>query len=126
MAHAPTLLILDPDVALQEQLTRLLTRHYVVQGVATIEAARQVIATQPPAIFVLELDLPQEGSMEFLRLLRQDPRLKDLIIVCLTRRASVQDKVQAFQAGTSDYVVKPFPSTFLTRLILLQRIQRSA
>jgi DNA-binding response OmpR family regulator len=48
-----------------------------------------------------------------------------MIIICVTTRRAVQDKVRGFQAGADDYIIKPInPESFPLRLALLERLRR--
>lgn len=56
---------------------------------------------------VLDLTLPGLDGLELARRLRRDFR-RSTPILMLTARDSVQDKVEGFDSGGDDYLVKPF------------------
>jgi DNA-binding response OmpR family regulator len=56
---------------------------------------------------VLDLTLPGLDGLELARRLRRDFR-RTTPILMLTARDSVQDKVEGFDSGGDDYLVKPF------------------
>lgn len=58
-------------------------------------------------VLVLDLGLPGLDGVELCRLLRADQRVA-LPVLMLTARDSLQDKVQGYEAGADDYLVKPF------------------
>jgi len=58
-------------------------------------------------LVVLDLMLPKVGGLEVLRLARTAGVRTPVIL--LTARAGVPDKLDGFEAGADDYIVKPFP-----------------
>ena len=56
---------------------------------------------------VLDLMLPGVGGLEVCRRLREDAR-RDVPILMLTARDTLEDKVGGLEAGADDYLVKPF------------------
>jgi len=57
-------------------------------------------------LVVLDLMLPKVGGLEVLRLARAAGVRTPVIL--LTARAGVPDKLEGFEAGADDYIVKPF------------------
>lgn len=69
-----------------------------------VEALQQA-ANFKPHLVVLDLSLPGMDGLEVAERLQADP---DLLIVMLTARDQVPDRIVGLQAGADDYVVKPF------------------
>ncbi len=61
----------------------------------------------PPALVLLDLNLPRMSGIEFLQELRSDPELKDLCVIVLTSSNEPNDRAAAFRYEVEDYVVKP-------------------
>lgn len=77
-------------------------------AVATAEDAQtalQQVDRFQPHLVILDLMLPGMDGLELAERLRQDP---DLMIIMLTARDQVADRVTGLRAGADDYVVKPF------------------
>lgn len=68
------------------------------------EALTQV-ARFKPHLVILDLMLPEVDGLDLAQRLRRDP---DLLIIMLTARDQVADRVNGLRAGADDYVVKPF------------------
>jgi CheY-like chemotaxis protein len=60
-----------------------------------------------PCMVLLDLKLPYVPGLEVLRRIRQDPVLKDIIVIILTSSQEASDVDQAYDIGTNAYVVKP-------------------
>ncbi len=79
--------------------------------------------TPPPALILLDLNLPKMSGIEFLSELRKDPELKELHIIVLTSSDEPKDRAAAFEYDVDDYIVKPhsfseFTSAMATILAL--------
>jgi two-component system OmpR family response regulator len=68
------------------------------------EALAQVDKFKPHLV-ILDLMLPEVDGLVVAERLRRDP---DLLIIMLTARDHVTDRVVGLQAGADDYLVKPF------------------
>ncbi|HEX8916897.1 MAG TPA: response regulator transcription factor [Chloroflexota bacterium] len=69
-----------------------------------LEALVQVDRFKPHLV-VLDLMLPGMDGLEVAERLRRDP---DLLIIMLTAKDQVSDRIVGLQKGADDYVVKPF------------------
>jgi two-component system OmpR family response regulator len=58
-----------------------------------------------PQLVILDLMLPGVSGMELAGRMREDP---DLMIIILTARDEVEDRIAGLRAGADDYLVKPF------------------
>lgn len=61
-----------------------------------------------PTAIVLDVMLPDLDGLEVLRRLRQDPQTREIPVMLLTAKGEEIDRVQGFEIGADDYVVKPF------------------
>src|ERR671925_1708136 len=58
-----------------------------------------------PHLVILDLMLPGISGMELAQRMRADP---ELMIIILTARDEVEDRIAGLKAGADDYLVKPF------------------
>ena len=63
---------------------------------------------EQPDILLLDVMMPGINGMEACQLVRRDYNSLELPIIMLTARQQTQDIVQAFEAGASDYLAKPY------------------
>lgn len=61
----------------------------------------------PPALILLDLNLPRMSGIEFLQELRQDPALAEMSVIVLTSSNEPSDRAAAFRYEVEDYIVKP-------------------
>ncbi|MCU7922457.1 MAG: response regulator [Candidatus Thiodiazotropha sp. (ex Dulcina madagascariensis)] len=69
----------------------------------------------PPALILLDLNLPKMSGIEFLQELRKDPALQGLRIIVLTSSNEPKDRAAAFEYEVDDYIVKPHSFDEFTR-----------
>ncbi len=101
------LLLVEDDEMLGNGVQAGLTQAgYAVDWVKDGEAADMFLAAEEYALMILDLGLPKRGGMEVLKKLRAQG--KDLPVLILTARDTVEDKVQGLDSGADDYLIKPF------------------
>ena len=62
---------------------------------------------EKPCVILLDLKMPRMDGIEFLKVVRQDEKLKILPVVVLTTSKEERDKVESFCLGVAGYMVKP-------------------
>jgi two-component system phosphate regulon response regulator PhoB len=82
-------------------------------GFAALRAAHE----QTPDLAILDVRMPRISGIEVCRELRAGSATAAVPIIMLTARARPQDLEQAYVAGATDYIVKPFsPRELLERV----------
>ena len=61
--------------------------------------------------------MPDMDGFELLKLVRQDPRGRDLRVLILSARTGHQDQLESLQLGANAYVFKPFSPRDLVRQV---------
>lgn len=67
-----------------------------------------MIGEVPFDLVLLDLAMPGMDGFEVCRTVRSDKRLDSLPILVLTVRSDPRDIVAGFEAGVTDYMIKPF------------------
>ena len=118
-------LLVEDDVALSEAVCGYLrAKAFVVDAVPSLAAANAALRGAQDAAVLLDLHL---GDGDGLALLPQVRALKERpIVIVLTARDQVTDRIRGLDAGADDYLVKPYdPGELLARLRAVER-RRSA
>ena len=116
-----TVLVVDDDRKLLKMLRRTLT--YEGFDVVTATDGREAlehVETRRPDVIVLDWLMPGLDGMGVIDRLRavQD----DTMILMLTARDAIEDRVEGLESGADDYLVKPFaPAELLARVHALLR-----
>lgn len=73
-------------------------------------------------LIVLDVMMPEMDGFEVCKNLRSDTRTRDIPVILLTAKGTIEDKVIGFNSGADDYLVKPFDiQELLVRLRALLR-----
>ena len=113
-----TILLVEDDPDIRELVAYKLTRGgfeviEAADGLAALQAAR---SRRPDAV-VLDMGLPRLSGIEVCRELRAAPATVAVPIIMLTGAVRLQELEQAYAAGASDYLVKPFSPRELQRRV---------
>jgi sigma-B regulation protein RsbU (phosphoserine phosphatase) len=107
--QVPRVLIVDDMRIERVLLGRILKRegYEVLEAVSGSEALAKALEHKPDLI-LLDYDLPGENGVEILGKLKGDGSTAAIPVLFLTGNQAIETKVAAFEAGASDYVVKPY------------------
>lgn len=104
-ARAAVLVIEDEPQIVRVLRTNFRRHGYAADIVPTGRDALAAAAQHPPALVVLDLDLPDMKGVNVIRSLRRWSRAP---IVVLSGRTRSSDTVAALDAGADDYITRPF------------------
>lgn len=66
-------------------------------------------AQNKPDMILLDVNLPDGNGIDLCRTLKADPAARHIPVLLLTGEArGVENRVDGFEAGAEDYVIKPF------------------
>jgi len=112
-----TVLVAEDDRLVAEALGALLAEKYRVvlagDGLTALRMAQQHM----PDLLVSDVGMPGMDGLELTRRFRELPGNRLAPVVLLTAFANITDRLQGFDAGAIDYIVKPFePAELLARV----------
>ena len=120
----PTVLIVDDDPKLLKMLQRTLT----YEGLNVLTAtngleALPLVQAEHPDLIIADWMMPKMDGLAFVRRLR-DEENKTLILM-LTARDAIENRVEGLESGADDYLVKPFaPAELVARVhAMLRRVE---
>ena len=112
----------EPDV-LELVVYHLEKEAYRVDVADTGDKALKMARENLPSLLVLDLMLPGINGLEICRLLKRDPKTRDIPILMLTARAAEENRIKGLELGAHDYVTKPFsPRELVLRIKNLLRL----
>jgi DNA-binding response OmpR family regulator len=92
---------------------------YAVRTTASGAEALKLVASEKPALVVLDLMLPDIDGVEVCKRIRQST---DLPVLMLTARDEDVDKIIGLEVGADDYMTKPFnPRELVARVRAILR-----
>jgi two-component system nitrogen regulation response regulator NtrX len=101
-----TILIVDDEPAARYGLRRALESRYRVAEAESAEAAREALSREQPDLVLLDVVLPGQDGVSFLRWMREQGSAVPVLMVSALDTAKTA--VEALQIGAADYLVKGF------------------
>ncbi len=104
-------LIVD-DVSRNIQLIGGLLRAegFLAEFAQSAEDAMKWLQEKSFDLVLLDIMMPKTDGLELCRIMKKDPRLRDIPVIFLTAKTASEDIVKGFEVGGVDYVTKPFDS----------------
>ena len=131
-----TVLLVEDDDVDAEAVIRSIRRSQVPVDVVWVEdgvEALEVLRDQHPServerpvIVLLDLNMPRMDGFEFLRALRTDPALRDLVVFVLSTSAAESDRTRAYHENIAGYLVKSSVGPQFARLARLLQTYQTA
>ena len=122
---AMTVLVVDPDVASAARLANALRPQHLVVVVGSAQEALAQVDRRVPDLIVTEIDLPDADGLELVARWHVAPATRHALLMIVTTRRSVQDKIAGLQAGADDYLIKPVElPQLLTHVAAISRFRR--
>lgn len=112
-AFAPPrrILVVDDSAAvrsaLRETLLQLAGVGEVVEAGDGVDALA-LLAHTPVDLILSDVTMPRLDGFKFLSAVRNNPRLRDVMVIMLSAHGESVDKVRGLTIGANDYVTKPF------------------
>ncbi len=123
-----TILVVDDEPTVREVVRKYLEyEHYTVIEAATGSQALNILRAHKPDLIILDVMLPEIDGFEITRTVRGDEAGylyvdEEVPIIILTARTSEIDRINGFEVGADDYVVKPFsPRELVARVKAILR-----
>jgi CheY-like chemotaxis protein len=111
-------LIVDDDKVMAEAIADMVSLFdWETQIAHGPRPAIQAIQSNPPALILLDLNMPGVDGMEVCRFIKRDPIAGPIPVVFVTAEDAPSVKQAALNAGASDYLVKPIDIDHLEAIL---------
>ena len=112
-----TVLLVDDTADNLALMSGLLKDLYKVKVANNGEKAIRIATESPPDLVLLDIMMPGMDGYEVCRILKSDPRTRDVPVIFLTAKAEVEDEKKGLELGAVDYLTKPIsPPIALARV----------
>jgi len=120
----PSVLIVDDDPKLLKMLQRTLLYEslHVLTARNGVEALA-LVADNSPDLIILDWMMPEMDGLTLIQKLRD--KQNQIMVLMLTARDAIENRVEGLESGADDYVVKPFaPAELVARVhAMLRRVE---
>jgi signal transduction histidine kinase len=111
--------VVDDDPSLVDVIRRILaTRGYTALTAGSGSEALEVALQEKPDVILLDWILPGLNGLEVCQKLKSNPETRGIMILLVTARSSLDNRLEGFDAGADDFIPKPF-----NQLELLARVR---
>lgn len=112
------ILIVDDDFGIRTLLEFYLGRYYKVTSKSNgLEAMMWLENGNTPDLIIVDINMPEIGGYEFLKLVRSSGFFQDIPVIILTGLDDEDVKQKCLQQGSNGFVTKPFnPNRLLSHI----------
>jgi PAS domain S-box-containing protein len=118
----PHVLLADDNADMRAYVSRLLDAQYRVTAVPDGRAALEALAQDPPDLVLSDVMMPYVDGFELLKTVKTNPQTARIPVVLLSARAGEEARLDGYEAGADDYLVKPFSAQQLRARVQAQLI----
>lgn len=101
-------LVAVSDRNLRQYLVSALEKIYIAEDMSDGQAALDRLRRSPPDLLLADTELHGIDGLDVVRAVRADSAIGFLPVVLMSSDSSEEERLRAFGAGASDYLVKPF------------------
>lgn len=118
--HDETVLIVDDNADMRQHLKSIIESEYNVVTAGHGAEALQIIARKHPSLIISDVMMPVMDGIELLKNIKENSTTALIPVVLLTARAGEESRIEGYETGADDYLVKPFSSKELLARISSQ------
>ncbi len=104
----PMLLIVEDNTEVRQYIAANVKKEYGILEAVDGEDGWQIAVGHMPDIIVSDVMMPKLDGFRLCDRLKKDERTSHIPVILLTAKASSEDKIEGFETGADDYVLKPF------------------
>ncbi len=106
--NMPSILIVEDNDDMRDYLAAVLGRKYRTLVAENGREALSMLTKEKVDLVLSDLMMPEMDGYELIQSIRSDDRLEALPIILLTARSQVPERLEGFERGANDYIIKPF------------------
>jgi len=113
-----TVFIVDDNATNLVTAKTALEGTYKAYAMPSADKMFQLLEKITPDLILLDVEMPEMGGFEAIKILKSKPETKDIPVIFLTASIVSEDRLEGLTLGAIDYISKPFHAS-----LLLQRIK---
>jgi len=103
-----SVLIVEDNPEMNEYLASILCPHLNCLRAFDGEEALNILKTEKVDIITSDMMMPKMDGMTFLKKLKENDSWANIPVIMITAKSLEENKIEAFDLGINDYIIKPF------------------
>lgn len=118
MKNRLTILIVDDMIVNRLILKGIIENDYnVIEAESGVRALELLEQGEKIDIILLDLIMPEMSGIEFLHIIKQDERYRNMPVIVNTQAGERENEAKALEVGADDFLVKPYHPEIVKRRI---------
>lgn len=102
------ILVIEDNQDTRKFLTHVLSKKFEILESENAILGIEIARNQKPDLILLDIMLPHLNGLDACKMFKNDERTREIPIIFLTAKSSVNDITEGLNLGADDYVAKPF------------------
>ncbi|MEO5603280.1 MAG: ATP-binding protein [Cyclobacteriaceae bacterium] len=119
-ADASTVLVVDDNADMKAYIKNLLQKQYHVVTANNGKDALHQIKEHSPQLILSDIMMPVMDGIQLLKAVKENVQTQNIPVILLSARAGEESKIEGYETGADDYLVKPFSAKELLARVASQ------
>ncbi len=111
------IMVVDDEVDIRNYLVAELSPYYKVVACEDGEKAHAILLDEKPDIIISDIMMPRMDGITFCKKIKSNILTNHIPVILLTALSKEEDKNEGIETGADMYLIKPFNSDFLKKII---------
>lgn len=108
MSSPYVVLAVDDEPFNLEILEEILSEGYEFHSAMSGPECLELVGQLQPSVILLDVSMPNMDGYEVCRRLKSSPEYQDIPVMFVSARGALDERIEGYNAGGEDYIVKPF------------------